>query len=475
MDLSQKLGRLQSAGPGSKPRDAARALRAESTSDRVARVRDLLSALIARQQAAGPRWVQSYADATEHPHREAAVPLPGQRVQTTHGAVHVHAFGLAPDHCHGRIPIAKSLLAAPDLVACLARDSSLASVDLRRMLFIDTETTGLSGGTGTIPFLIGLAWFDDQSLRIEQLFLTRPGEELPMLRILGERIQTASVLVTYNGKSFDLPLLLTRFILYRLTPPPLPPHLDLLHCARRIYRRRLKELRLVRLEEQVLGMRRERDIEGYEIPAMYWSFVREREYRAQIGDEPGSIAGGAGSSLQRGSGMARVMEHNANDLVALSAVLAEAIDQLASVRPSDDPRDHLSLAEVAFRAGDGARALCFAEAAANGGGPGALTAEAHELAARLHLKARDPLAAKGALLSALDALDAGGAVGPDVPGGCAMLGASRVHLKLAKLFEHKLKDLEAALEHARRTAPAESPASQGKRIARLDARRQKSW
>ena len=104
---------------------------------------------------------------------------------------------------------------------------------------LDTETTGLSGGTGTLPFLIGTARFeDDGRFLVEQLFLRRPGEEAPMLHWLASQLAATTCLVTYNGKSFDWPLLRSRFVMNRVPVPPLPPHLDLLHCARRVFARR---------------------------------------------------------------------------------------------------------------------------------------------------------------------------------------------------------------------------------------------
>ena len=123
-------------------------------------------------------------------------------------------------------------------MASLALDPRLAGVDFRRVLYLDTETTGLAGGTGTVPFLVGLAWFEERSLRVHQLFLRRLGEEAPMLRVLAERMAESSCLVTFNGKSFDWPLLRTRFVLNRVPVPAELPHLDLLHCARRVFKHR---------------------------------------------------------------------------------------------------------------------------------------------------------------------------------------------------------------------------------------------
>ncbi|MCZ7679242.1 MAG: ribonuclease H-like domain-containing protein [Sandaracinaceae bacterium] len=256
MDLKRKLSRLASAGPGSRP--AAPPPPAATRTDderraRVERLRGMLGKLIADDR----RRMRERA-----PVVVARAELPGELEETPHGPVHRVSGWLEPAHCHGRVPIAGALSVDPATIAKLALDTELASIDPRRMLFLDTETTGLAGGTGTIPFLIGLAWFEDESLRIEQLVLRAPGEEAPMLRRLAERVEGASCLVSYNGKSYDWPLLRNRFVLNRVPVAAPPAHLDLLHCARRIFKRRLGQVRLVHLEAQVLGMQREHDIDG---------------------------------------------------------------------------------------------------------------------------------------------------------------------------------------------------------------------
>lgn len=341
-----------------------------------------------------------------------------------------------PDHCHGRTSIAAALAVDLQALAVVARDHHLGTIDLRRMLLIDTETTGLTGGAGTIPFLIGLGWFEDESLVLAQLLLPRPGAEGPMLRFVAERLAAASVIVSYNGKSFDLPLLRTRFVLQRLFPPGLPPHLDLLHVARRVYRRRLGALRLVHLESALLGFRRERDVEGREIPSIYWSAVR----------------GSDGSMLNL------VAEHNANDIVALAALLTRLGRDLGGRDPATEPEDQLSMAEAAWAARDEPRALGFARAAADGGGPPPVTVTALMLLARGALRRESPEVAAGLLREAL------------VAAGHDRRLAAPVHLRLSKLCEHRLKDRGAALEHARQAAGAESVALHERRMARLEAR-----
>ncbi len=361
--------------------------------------------------------------------------LPGQRRDTDHGELHLIDEYLEAHHHHGRVPIAEALHVSTERLAQLALDPSLENVDFRRALFLDTETTGLAGGTGTVPFLIGIGWFEDQSMRIQQLFLPELGREAPMLHWLRERVQESSCVVSFNGKAFDWPLLRNRFVLNRVRAPVLPPHLDLLHCARRVLRSRLKSVRLVELERRVLGMYREDDISGALIPQLYFDY----------------LGGGDVSPL------AKVIEHNANDLIALAALVAQLVSHFDEVRGADDPRDHLAYAKLAERTGDRARARSFADAAARGGGESACTVEAYMLNARMARRGGEVDDEERALLEALQAAD-----DEEI--------RAVVQLALAKLYEHRRKDLERALEHAAGTMLAEGEDAAERRVARLERR-----
>lgn len=361
--------------------------------------------------------------------------LPGEARETEYGELHLIDAYLEPRHHHGKAPIDRALDVCTKRLAQLALDPALEEVDFTRALFLDTETTGLAGGTGTVPFLIGIGWFEDQSMRIQQLFLPELGREAPMLHWLRERVAESSCVVSFNGKAFDWPLLRTRFILNRVPAPPLPPHLDLLHCARRILKQRLKSVRLVELERRVLGMYREDDVSGALIPQLYFDY----------------LDGGAVAPL------AKVIEHNANDLIALAALVAQLVGHFDEVHGEDDPRDHLAYAKVAERSGDSVRARTFAEAAARGGGEAVCTVEACLLNARMARRGGDVDAEERALLEALEAAS-------DDP-----LGAA-VRLALAKLYEHRRKDLGRALEHASATGMAEGDEAAQRRVARLERR-----
>ena len=359
--------------------------------------------------------------------------LPVESRTTEFGVIHVSDRLYPPHHRHGHAPLSAALEADPSHVATLALDPAFAEVDPGRMLLVDTETTGLAGGAGTLPFLIGLGWFENGALRLHQLFLRRPGEESPMLRFLAERIHDASCLVTYNGKTFDWPLLRTRFVMNRLPVPTPPPHLDLLHIARRVFKYRDGGTRLVRVEEEVLGHRRIGDVDGSLIPELYFRFLR----------------GGSGAAL------APVIEHNAHDLVLLAALLGRLAHGLKDGAEAWDPRDRLGLADVAARAEQVERALALARSTAQAA-KGSLAADAWTLAAWLLRRQGNARGAAEAFHQALKHAD--------------RKQAPALHFALAKLYEHTLRNAARALEHAKHTVPAESAAEQNKRIARLERR-----
>lgn len=372
------------------------------------------------------------------PPRASAGPVeapvfPAQQVDSPHGPLWMRDALLEADHHHGRAPVGQVLELDAAWVADLALDPSLASLNLEDVLLFDTETTGLAGGTGTLPFVVGLGWFEAGRLRICQLLLERPGQEVPILRFLEERLARASCLVTYNGKTFDWPLIRSRFVMNRLPPPKPRPHLDLLHCARRVFRHRPGGAKLVQIEREVLGFHRVGDVPGEEIPELYFRFLR-------TGD---------------GGLLAPVMTHNGHDLVLLAALLGVLGTQYGGGR-AEDPRDALGFASVAARAGQVERAVAFAEASAQQSTSGPIQSQALALAAEVWRRTGRFDDAIGALERAL----------PMAPAS----ERPQLHLMLSKLFEHRVGQLEHALRHARFTRPVEGAVGQQRRIARLERR-----
>ena len=150
--------------------------------------------------------------------------------------------------------------------------------DIQRILFLDTETTGLSGGAGTLAFEIGVGYISGMEMVIHQYIMRDYSEEAAMLSDLAALIDRFDTLVTFNGKSFDIPLLESRMILNRIrTRMSAYPHLDLLHAARRVYKLRLKRCSLSALEEAVLGQKRNGDLPGAEVPQRYFDYLKTRE------------------------------------------------------------------------------------------------------------------------------------------------------------------------------------------------------
>jgi len=364
--------------------------------------------------------------------KEGIAALPLEARQTEHGWLFARDVLHAAEHRHGQVPVAGALDVRPEHLAQLALDPALEAVRLDRMLLLDLETTGLSGGTGTYPIVVGLAFFEGRRLLVRQFFLRRPGEEGPMLRELAERVSAASCLVTFNGKSFDWPLVRNRFVMNRLRAPVPPPHLDLLHCSRRVFRWRGGGTRLSEIEEQVIGHRRVGDVDGAFIPELYFRYLRDG----------------------RAARLLPVLDHNVQDVLLLAALIAELASAYADPEREADARDRFGLAVSAFRAGDEERALKFARLA-SAGLEGALRGEALALEGKLLSRSGAHRDAAKALRAALECAEGD--------------RLQAIHLELAKLCEHRLRDLPSALAHARAASGYEG-AEAAKRIARLERR-----
>src|SRR5512139_2309351 len=230
--------------------------------------------------------------------------IDGEIVETDYGPFFVHLERYAPEHLHGAYVVSE-LLSQSRRVAGRLADYD-AEIDLGKTVFIDTETTGLAGGTGTLAFLIGAGAFeDDGSFVVRQFFLRSPAEEPAALLYLSEWLDQFEAIVSFNGRGFDLPILQTRFTLNRLRPQILrAPHLDLLTPARRVWRGRLESCSLKSLEYHVLDILRDQiDVDGSLIPQMYFDYVRS-------GDA---------------SEMPRILYHNAYDIVSMVTLATRLI------------------------------------------------------------------------------------------------------------------------------------------------------
>jgi uncharacterized protein YprB with RNaseH-like and TPR domain len=430
MGFAAKLGRLEATRPG-QVESPLPAERSAALDELRARIQAVLERSVGRPPKPPPR-----VDDGDLPFAVEPTPL---------GPLNVRTLRLLASHRTGHAPVLAARSASASWLSLLALDPSLDACDPTRALYLDTETTGLRGGTGTLAFLVGLAfWTRDErgsALIVEQLLLRSPGEEAPILDRVAFRMRDASMIVTFNGKAFDLPLLRTRFAMARMAAPAEPPHLDLVHVARRIHTSRrasstagraspdpdggLGGCKLTALEERVLGFRREGDVPSGEVSSRYLHFLRTGDGRALLG----------------------VVEHNAWDVVAMASLVGLYGEDCVE-RSALSPSDLVGVSKTLLRAGAREKALAVVERAVeSGAGDTALLARAR-LCKRMGDKKR--------ALSELEALAA--ARDPSDPA---------VLLELAKLHEHFAKDPRKALEACLR-GTTESPAAAGKRRARLE-------
>jgi len=181
---------------------------------------------------------------------------------------------------HGDANLAHALDASGETIALAACDDELESFDATSAVFVDTETTGLSGGTGTVAFLIGAGYFEGDTFVVEQCFMRDYDDEEAMLTYLDTLFRRFETIVTYNGKSFDVPLMRTRFIQNRI-PFRLDAaiHFDLVHASRRLWRDRLRDCSLGNIERNILGVQREGDVPSHEIPRIWLDYLRTRDAR----------------------------------------------------------------------------------------------------------------------------------------------------------------------------------------------------
>jgi hypothetical protein len=301
-----------------------------------------------------------------------------------------------------------------------------------RILFLDLETTGLAGGAGTYAFLVGCGWFDGGTFRLRQFFLSDFSAERALLEAVAQLAGDVSCVVTYNGKTFDLPLIETRFALQRMqTPFSELPHVDLLPPARRMWRADDVECRLTYLEQALCGHDREGDVPGFEIPSRYFRYVRSGDARP----------------------LEAVLEHNRLDIVALAMLTARA-SHLLHEGPSaaTTPREAFGMGCLYERAGLLEEALASFQRSR--------TVEGVRASAILLRRLRrydDAAAAWRELLAAR---------------GCPAGYVREATEALAVHHEHRVRDLEAArtfaLQALRLQATAARQEAVKYRLARLD-------
>lgn len=236
--------------------------------------------------------------------------IPGQDLVTEYGSCYCVSTEYPMGYTYGHHSLGSVVEVDAGSVCVAGKDSRLFSFDPRDCIFLDAETTGLCGGAGTYAFMVGVGFFEDHTFHVQQIFMRDYDEETALLSTLSKLVRNRGFIVTYNGKSFDVPLLESRLVMSRMEAAfSRMGHLDLLHAARRVWGRSLEDCRLDTVEQRVLGVKRLRDVPGEEIPNRYFAFLSS-------GDA---------------SGLSLVFEHNRNDVLFLPVLLKEVCGAVMDV------------------------------------------------------------------------------------------------------------------------------------------------
>ena len=328
MKSIDKLKRLTGEDTGPKKTEPAQPV--SSFGEKQSRLADLrrrIENVVTRSEA---RSRAALSERQAHGNRLLMEILNGEEVENDHGRFFLVSHTARGSSPHGYSTLRDAESFDTTAAAMLANNSLISEYRSTDALFLDTETTGLSGGTGTMAFLIGLGWFEGGHFQVRQILARDFSEEAAALAYLKDMAAQKKYLVTFNGKAFDVNLLTTRFIMNRMESDLANlPHLDLLHPSRRILGHRLENSRLVTLEEHILGLKREGDIPGWEIPQRYFDWLKRRD--------PASLAD--------------VFEHNRLDVISMATLTAHLVDiltaQAVAERTHED--DYLAAARLLLK------------------------------------------------------------------------------------------------------------------------------
>ncbi len=283
--------------------------------------------------------------------REAApsVTLPAGEVQTTPFGSHYAVHTIYPgDYFHGKVRLSRFLSAELKLLMGLMGEKGTVP-ERGRVIFLDTETTGVQGGTGICPFMVGLGYFDGDEFNVLQYFIRDFDEEPSMLAALAALLARFDLVITYNGMAFDVPLVETRFTLARMDNPfRAMSHYDFLFSARRLWRNGHGSCKLTSLEREMLSFLRGPDVPGSMIPRAYFDYLHRRSSPT----------------------LHSVFTHNVHDVVSLAALTIHACDRVAlEPAPLDDPLDLYSLARVLENSAHWRQSIRLYQMAIDGGLP----------------------------------------------------------------------------------------------------------
>ena len=293
--------------------------------------------LKAKLDLLGPSLGLSEKNKVKRPLPDLSAMLTGDTIENEFGQFFLSQNTHPLQKPHGQIDLTDSFDVSSDSFRWVGKSETLKSIDPQSTLFIDTETTGLAGGTGTVPFMIGLGFFEQDGFTVHQYFMRDYHEERAMLEAVHSLLHEAKSFVSYNGKCYDFNLLSSRFTLSRMDDPfGTKPHLDLLFPARRIWKRRLGDCSLSSIESNILQFHREGDVPGWQIPSLYFEFLRS----------------GNPAPLEP------IFHHNFWDIVSLAALMTR-LGQVYS-----DPNIHVTEAQDMISLGRAFDALSIFDQAA---------------------------------------------------------------------------------------------------------------
>ncbi|MFO7952207.1 MAG: ribonuclease H-like domain-containing protein [Bacillota bacterium] len=304
--------------------------------------RNLGSRLSTMQKTGEIKTARQVAETHENNQFKSLFPCEDREEKTPFGRCYLRELYFPLDHLHGRSNLFAVLNCRGPGLALPSRDSSFNDFDPRKAIFLDIETTGLAGGTGTWAFLIGLGKIEKDFFVLHQYFLRKPKEEKAILSHFNKTVSGYSTLITFNGKLFDLPLLQTRQLLAGINLCEPDQHLDLLQCARALWKKRLPSRSLSSLEEALLGLQRKDDLPGAEIPGVYFEYLRK----------------GKTGRLKK------VFEHNVLDILSMVTLL-EKIYQTAGGFKLEHPAEALALGTLCLEEGKNDRGIGYLREAAD--------------------------------------------------------------------------------------------------------------
>lgn len=332
------------------------------------------------------------------PKKPAPRPVAVKQESSCYRSQSTFPLSLFADRSHAKRELLESIFGC-------AFPETIAPEDI---LFLDTETTGLSGGVGTIAFQIGIGYFTSSGFVVEQFLMHDYPEEAQMLRLLDGLMQRFSILCTFNGRTFDVPLLKSRFLMNRIVDAHFPQtHADVLYPARRLWKLRLKRCTLAHLEEQLLNVSRDDDLPGALVPQTYFQYLKDGNF------EP----------------LMKILEHNKQDIVSLAQLFYFMCKQVDRPEEITDAEDLFSLARAMEKRGDQEKAMhCYRLSAGHG-----MMGQSYQAMARME-KHQGNHAAAVKLYQAMLSKDKEPVLACEA---------------LAKLYEHQLKDISGAISYTR--------------------------